>query len=423
MRIFIVDDVSMNLKIAQSIIEANFEDEFEIVTIKDSVVANERLLTEQVDLVILDLLMPHMTGLDILSNLRKAGRLNDIKVVMFTSFDDKQTLKECFDMGASDFILKPIEEVEFVARLRNAMNEHNFNKKIKDINKELTTLNQQLQETQIQLVQQEKLAGIGHLAAGLAHEINNPLGYIFSNITVLKQYFHDNTSFYQRFMKFYADLDDKHAKAVLETFIDKDETDDFKYMISEAEQIFVDIEEGLMRVRHIISELREFSKIDEFSPDSIYYISESVKNVVNMISSQEKGNIEFKFDLDDDLYVNVFGGEVNQVILNIITNSIEAIKRSGNEDGKITIRTYADPDYVCCSIEDNGDGMSEEVKRNALNMFYTTKELGEGRGTGMSVAYGIIVKRHKGDFLYDSIEGRGTKVIIKIPLKSDTNYS
>ncbi|MDF2570466.1 MAG: multi-sensor signal transduction histidine kinase [Sporomusa sp.] len=293
-------------------------------------------------------------------------------------------------------------------------------KTLQSRNSEIQDALEKLQETQNQLIQQEKLAGIGQLAAGVAHEINNPLGFVISNFETMQKYV-------SRLLEGFNAFRELHAQALetgisplrqeaerISTILKQRKLD---YILADLEPIFQETSDGLSRVGNIVKALQLFSRVDQQSNFEEYNLNEGVKQSLTVARNEIKYITEVKTCLAEIPIVKAIGGQVNQVILNIMLNAIQAIKAKGLDSlGLITISTYADDLFAYCSIEDNGTGIPEEVKKNIFNPFFTTKPIGQGTGLGLSISYDIIVTKHHGELSFTSEIGKGTTFIIKVPL-------
>ena len=278
---------------------------------------------------------------------------------------------------------------------------------------ELEDANRQLRENQAQLLQSEKLASIGQLAAGVAHEINNPVGFISSNLGTMKEYIEELSCLIET----YSQLDacvraGRHEEAgKLSLEIEKQkETIDLDYVLKDAGNLLDESRDGAERVRKIVQDLREFSHVDQEEMMSAN-INEGVESTLNIVWNELKYKAKVEKDYGDIPEVLCFPMEINQVVMNILVNAAQAIE----ERGTIRIQTFHEDGYVCVAISDTGIGMSPEVQQRLFEPFFTTKDVGKGTGLGLNMAYNIVVNKHAGDILVDSQEGVGTTFTVKIP--------
>lgn len=427
MKIVLVDDSKLILKHAEQII-INSGIFIDIITCEDGLKLLEICENEDIDIVLLDIVMPHMNGIEILKIIKQHPKFNKIDVLMFSSLSDKETLRDCFDWGASDYITKPINELEFNARIKSAVRKKMLEnesaiqlKAIQNNNSELIAVNIMLQDAQNQLIQQEKLASVGHLAAGVAHEINNPLGFVSSNFTTLKKY----TGKYQAVTQ----LTNNLIQALhLESLSDEElialnelkaylKNNNFQFINGDIEEIYKDTSEGLARVGKIVKGLRNFSRIDQVNEMSDYDLNEGIENTLIISRNEIKYAAEVKLNLKELPEIMASGGQINQVILNLLLNATSAIKSKHEPElGLISICTWADKEFVNLTIEDNGMGILPENLNTVFNPFFTTKPVGEGTGLGLSISYDIITNKHHGMISVESSYGDGTIFRIRLPI-------
>lgn len=290
---------------------------------------------------------------------------------------------------------------------------------LKENNLALQGIINKLKETQSQLIQQEQLAGIGQLAAGVAHEINNPLAFTISNFDTLKRYLKTFKDGYNEHKAFF---NESEKLPELNTFLDKLSLFEAQYrtemLIDDLDEIILDIQEGLHRVDTIVKGLSSFSRVDYQETFREFDLHEGINNTLTVAIN------EYKYYTKIEKVLNpipmVFGnpGQINQVLLNLLLNAAYAIKaKTMSSKGIIRIETYKDETYIYCVISDNGIGISEEHINKIFNPFFTTKPVGEGTGLGLSIAYDIIVNKHHGEIEVES-SPNGTNFIIKFPFKN-----
>jgi len=270
-------------------------------------------------------------------------------------------------------------------------------------------LNNQLKQVQAHLVQSEKMASIGQLAAGVAHEINNPLGYINSNLCSLKQY-----------TRGIIDLIDIAERLSRQLPADNPDVQLFKQLQKETDLAFMKTDlpdlvdesiEGATRAKKIVQDLRDFSRIDKQDVD-LFDVEAGLDATLNIVSNELKYKAEVIKEYAGLQPLECVGAQLNQVFLNLLVNAAQAIE----EFGKIYVRTgYADGDWFWVEVEDSGKGIPEEVQSKIFDPFFTTKPVGTGTGLGLSLSYQII-QNHHGRIELDSAPGRGTRFRIYLPI-------
>lgn len=292
-------------------------------------------------------------------------------------------------------------------------------KELKRKNTELESAYSDLQSAQSQVIHQEKMASIGQLAAGVAHEINNPLGFTISNFETLKKYLAkivDVLSAYRAFRCEVMEMDTARLQQKTEEIATLEQQNKVEYILNDINTLFCETQDGLTRVGDIVKALRMFSRIDKQGAREDYDLNEGVRNSLIVARNEIKYIAEIREELAEIPLVSAIGGQINQGLLNLILNAAYAIKEKGlPELGLITVRTYLTDGTVCCSIQDNGKGIPAEIQKDIFNPFFTTKPVGQGTGLGLSISYDIIVNKHQGKINFSSIEGEGTTFFIQLP--------
>lgn len=269
---------------------------------------------------------------------------------------------------------------------------------------ELETTNSDLKEAQSQLVQTAKMASLGQLVAGVAHELNNPIGFIYSNMTHLKDYS-------QKLITI-AETAEKNPEKV--PGLNKEY--ELEYIKKDLPKLVASCEDGARRTRDIVIGLRNFSRLEEAKSKDID-VRESLENTLNLLAGETKNRIVIHKNYEDVPLVNCNAGQVNQVFMNILSNAVQAIEATG----EIWLHTKKIDNFhgqaaVEISIQDNGPGMSTQVLEKIFDPFFTTKSVGQGTGLGLSISYGII-ESHGGDIKVKSDVGVGTEFKVILPLK------
>jgi PAS domain S-box-containing protein len=273
-------------------------------------------------------------------------------------------------------------------------------------NIELADANLKIQRTQALMVQHEKLASIGQLAAGVAHEINNPLGFLKSNHAMLAKFLR---TIRQAWEEVRASPTPDPAAV--------EKRRDLPYLFSQLDLIFSESDDGFARIMHIVGNLKSFSRIDPNADFAAYDVNAGIESTLIVARNEIKYVAEVKLELGELPLVRAMGSEINQVILNILVNAAQAIEgQARGERGLIEIRTVAEEDRVVIAIHDDGPGIPDSLKLRVFDPFFTTKEPGKGTGLGLSISYDIIVSKHGGSLSVDSREGEGTTFTIGLPI-------
>ncbi len=279
---------------------------------------------------------------------------------------------------------------------------------------ELSSAHEEIKNTQNQLVQSEKLASIGHLAAGVAHEINNPVGFINNNMAILEQYIAD----YAKVLKITDQLKKSvveenlvEAKSIVEGINKLKEEINLDYIISDTPKLLEHNRKGIERIQKIVMDLRAFSREDRNEMEHVK-IEEVIEGILTIVDSEIKYKARLEKDYGDTPFIECSPPRLGQVFLNLIVNALHAIEGSGT----ITIKTYKRDEFVCVDVSDTGEGIEEKNLNKIFDPFFTTKPVGKGTGLGLSVSYEII-KKHGGDIKVQSKIGSGTTFTVILPLK------
>ena len=277
---------------------------------------------------------------------------------------------------------------------------------IEQKNQRLTELIDKMKKIQEQLVHSEKMASLGQLVAGIAHEINNPVNFISSNVRPLKGYISDMKSL---IMEYEQQVD--VASEAFEHIKRLKSEIEFDFLVDDLDDLIEDVENGAIRIKRIVQDLRNFSRLDEAELKTID-IHESLDTTLNLLGHIYGNRIVVHKEYGSIPPVECYAGQLNQVFMNLLANAGQAIPRTGN----VWITTSCDETTLCICIRDDGKGIPEEALPKIFDPFFTTKDVGEGTGLGLSISYGIIEK-HQGEITVESEPGHGTQFRITIPLK------
>lgn len=281
------------------------------------------------------------------------------------------------------------------------------NQQLLHTNVELKQINQKLENAQNQLLQSEKMASVGQLAAGVAHEINNPIGFVNSNLTTLEHYMSDIA----HVLSAYAALEKTLEASALTELDAVKSAIDLPYLLNDIPSLLKESEDGLARVKRIIKDLRDFSHVDE-STWQMVSLEQCMDSTLNVARNEIKYKAEVVKQYAGLPEISCMSSQINQVFLNLLVNAVQAIEIKG----VITIRTGQENQEVWVEVTDTGVGIEPKNLTQIFNPFFTTKPVGKGTGLGLSVSYGIVQK-HGGRIEVHSEVGKGTTMRVCLPVK------
>lgn len=408
--ILIVDDTPTNLKVLFELLN---QSGFKVSVAKSGESALLKVHQALPDLILLDVMMPGIDGFETCRRLQADARTKDIPVIFMTVLSDVVDKVNGLNLGAVDYITKPIEQQEVLARIK---------------------VHLELRKAQLRLLQEEKMAALGQLVAGVAHEINNPVNFIYANLPHAKQY----TSELLKLI----DLYELYTPQLIPEVQAYSEEIDAEFLKEDLPQLLHSMQVGAERILEIVRSLKVFSHRDE-SDSKPVDIHEGLDSTLMLLSRrlQAKSGHQDLLNADVEVikqYGNIpliegFPGQLNQVFMNILANAIDAINekleaRNDNSDTdpqafspRITICTELTQDKknVVIKISDNGIGMPEELRHKIFEQFFSTKPVGQGTGLGLSISRQIIVNKHQGTIEVNSTFEKGSEFVITLPLISE----
>lgn len=343
-------------------------------------------------------------------------RLNKIIAALIKHADQSNTSqKNDFSIFQSQVMLEDEVKVRTEQLEEALLNNERINRELIEIQHRMKleiddkkALIEKLEESDRQLRQSEKLASIGQLAAGIAHEINNPLGFITANLCSLQRYFNELIELIGIYEKFHSDAKNKHFQEQISELAEKMDLD---FLREDIGPLFDDSIEGATRVKKIVQDLLHFSRSGENSWEWVD-LRNGLDSTLNIINNELKYKADVIKNYGDIPLIHCMPAQINQVFMNMLLNAAHAI----DVHGDITITTKSSDDFVCVSIHDTGCGMAPAVQAKIFDPFFTTKQVGAGTGLGLSVAYGII-KKHHGKIDVESEPGKGSTFTVWLPIE------
>ena len=397
-RVLIADDSLVMRRVLEATLHAW---QYEVVVAENGARAWDIFQHGDFPLVLTDWLMPEMDGLELIRRIRGRGTPHYVYVILLTAKSEKEDLVLAMDAGADDFLAKPFDQDELRVRVREGQ-------RIINLQRTLAEQNRQLQETQAALVQSEKLASLGHLAAGLAHEINNPLSYVINNLAVLDRDMRSVLELVQAYRRGWIRRDDEAAAEVVRL----EEACDLPWFQGNALRLIQGSLEGLGRVRDIVSSLRDFARLDEAELDEVD-LNAALRSTLGVLHYElDAKQISLSAPLAEILKVVCRPAKIHHVFHNLLLNAIQA-SQSG---GSVEVRTRPEGEEAVVEIQDHGCGMDESQLARIFEPFFTTKAVGRGPGLGLAICYGIV-RGHGGRIEVDSHPGVGSTFRVRLPFR------
>lgn len=357
-------------------------------------------------LVITDIMMPGMSGTDLLREILE--NYPDTAVVMASGIDNPHSALDTVRCGAFDYLIKPCSLDDLELTVKRALerrtlliNERLYKIDLENKNLALKHGKAELERLQAQVVHSEKMSSVGLLTAGIAHELNNPVGIIYGYMDLLE----NSVADFSELLK-----SSQPPANAIET--GGEQTPDGETTLENFRSIIKDCRGGASRIRDIVQNLQTFSRIDEaeFKPTDIH---EGLNLTVALLARHYRGNnVEIRCDFGKLPLIDAAAGQLNQVWMNLLVNAAQAIGKKG---GAVAIETRRERGFAVINFTDNGDGIAAENLEHIFEPFFTTKSVGVGTGLGLSISFGVI-ERHGGTIEVESLLRHGTTFTVRLPL-------
>lgn len=386
--VLIVDDSKMNIKVAEDTLK-----EYHIVErVTTCLNAEEALVIldqEAIDLILLDIVMPNMTGVELLKVLHEQNLLESTKVIMLTTVDDFMVLKECFDLGATDYINKPFNKIEFTARVKSALSEIESEKKLiralelmERQNVELIRVNKMLSEAQAFVIEKERMTAIGELVEGLTKDIKEPL--VSAQIEV------------DRVMK---KVDTLEAGTPSNVLIN---------VKTNADEGLMRVQSSLKKIDKLFASLRNMSKDHRVEDRVPARLSDLMEETLLILGQDLLAVNQVEKKYGDPSLIICNKGLVKKAMLHCLQNALYAMKTVENR--KLVLKTIETDEAITCMIGDNGDGIDKAIQASIFDPFFTTKSKKEHMGIGLSLVNEVVCNIHGGQIQLDSEANAGTVI-------------
>jgi two-component system, NtrC family, sensor kinase len=399
MKVLVVDDSLVTRRLLRSCLQ---KWGYEVEEAEDGAQAWEQFQHGDFPLVVTDWLMPGVDGLELIRRIRARALPGYVYIILLTAKSEREDLIAAMDAGADDFLAKPFDADELRVRVREGQ-------RIIGLERTLAEQNRQLRETQAELVERKKLASLGQLAAGMAHEINNPVAIVTGNLAVLDrevQALMELLQAYRRSAKAIAPADSQLAADLAR----QEEACDLAWIQKNLPRLFAASLEGLSRVRKIVNNLRDFARLDAAALDELDLNAalESTLEVLRRELEARRVSVNARFGSLEPLVCQP--AKIHQVFHNLLLNAIQA----SEPDSTIALHTLAEQDHAVIEIQDFGSGIDPTHLPHLFEPFFTTKPIGQGTGLGLAACYGIV-RDHGGVITVQSQLGQGSTFRVRLP--------
>ncbi len=412
-KILVVDDeLSICRLLKRILIENNYACDYALSAAE----ALQKIAAVSFDLVVTDIKMPEMDGLQLIEKLRV--QFPELAILVSTGVNEREVALKALELGAYGYMLKPCDDFEVMIHVATSLRRAELEKISRSYRQELESqvaertasleaANRTLEETNRLLRQQEKLASIGQLAAGIAHEIKTPTGFIASNLGSLKKYQERLLEYIAVQKQMLDESGSKEQQAELKSFARKLK---IEMILDDAVELVENCLDGTGRINAIIHGLKDFSRQDQIEAD-ILDLNKVIEDSLLLVRNELKYKTEVQTELTEIPKFLGYQQRLGQVFINLLVNAAHAIKKQG----VITVSTHVENNEVIATVTDDGCGIPEGNLQKIFEPFYTTKEIGVGTGLGLSIIKDII-DQHQGGIAVESTVGKGTTFTLRFPI-------
>lgn len=415
-QIMVVDDKPANVRLLQRMLT---ERGYRVRPFLKGAMALSAALADPPDVILLDINMPEMDGIEVCRRLKASDRMKDVPIIFISAHTETADKIRGFAAGGVDYITKPFHLEEVHARVETHLKLKMTQQALEARNKALEQALTDLKATQNQLIDSEKMAALGTLTAGIAHEINNPINFIKNSARGLDNDLHDLARLLRVYMQC---LTRCEQTTIHEQLVAIDKEVDLDLLLEEVPDLMHNIQEGVKRTEEIVNSLRVYSHMDtvETRKTDIHGL---INAALVVLKNKYKNIVAIKLKYGIIPHISVHPNRVIQVFTNILVNAIDAIQEKNiKEDEAITIGTSLqsrnDKKHIVVAITDTGGGIPEAIQARIFDPFFTTKDIGKGTGLGLSISLGIILD-HKGTIEVASTVGIGTTFSILLPVEEE----
>lgn len=469
--ILVVDDTPDNLRLLSIMLTSRGFEVRKALNGKMALTACQMVLP---DIILLDINMPGMDGYQVCQRLKADEKTCGVPVIFISALDDVLDKVKAFGMGGVDYITKPFHGAEVISRIENQINLQSLQIKLKEKNLLLQEALDNLQAAQVQQIQNEKMVGLGQLVAGISHEVNNPISFIYGNLQYASEYVQDLVKIIEAYQQEYPHPT-PHIQKIIQDI-------DLNFVINDLQNLMDAMHRGSDRIREIVLALQNFSRHDEAQMKPVN-IHEGIDSTLVMLQHRlrETANrpaITVVKEYGSLPLITCYASELNQVFMHLLNNAIDALERGSSEkknsEDQLTVcetsenletshnatvrpspvngqkiisqrvevnrhtsentkksapiptanpqiricTELVEPHTVKIAIADNGHGIDELLQSRLFDPFFTTKPVGKGSGLGLSISYQIVVQKHRGHLTCSSSPGKGTEFAICIPFNT-----
>jgi signal transduction histidine kinase len=415
-RVVVADDEPCS----RLILRASLSCEFDVTCVEDGVDALQAVQQDGADAVVSDVEMPRMSGIDLAAHLKANPATRHVPIILVTGASGPEAAATALEAGADDYVTKPVNRVELLARVRAATRMHRTYQALQESHRELESTLAALHAAQAERLQSAKLESIGELAAGIAHEINTPIQFVGDNTRFLGTAFEELVQLILTYREVLATAGDGGASSdAASRVLAAEESADLAFLQEEVPRAITQSLDGVWRVASLVRAMKEFAH-----PSSSAQAPADLNQAILSTLTVARNEIKYVADVDTELGelppVTCHVGDLNQVFLNLLVNAAHAIAdRVATDGGRgvIHVSTCREGEHVVVAIRDTGAGIPEAVRSRIFDPFFTTKEVGRGSGQGLTIARSIVVDKHGGSLTFETAPGEGTTFFVRIPLE------